>query len=265
MKKTHRILHMASFSRSGETLFLRCLDAHPAIHVVHQIRLKDRDCDLDLFKFLMNYEYTEIESNHPLVKKCGVPKGATIVLKNAVWTHQFPFNGFVLVRNPFSVIQSFKITSESADKFKSRKKQLNRWASDIDPILIPAINHIDNYESVSALYNRKMGPLACSGLPIVSYEKFVSNPQETLFSLITKLQIDWDSSVLESHLKYHHGEYGHGQIKLWEPIHSASLNSWKKLPEQILSRIYGITWNTLQTYGYKFDGKQIDFSRVGNL
>jgi hypothetical protein len=262
-KDLNRVLQMASFSRSGETLFLRCLHAHPDVHVVHQILEPDRKCDFALFRFLKTFAKTAIPHNHPLVTAAGVPKHATILVKNAVWTHAYPFDGFVLVRNPFSVIQSFKLLNETADKSSKRKKQLMRWAKDIDPLLLPAMDAADNVECVCILYNRKMAPLADLGLPIVSYEQFVLHPKQTLAKVVDALGLRPSEAPLKSHERYQHGHVGHGKIPLWKPIHSDSLNSWQKLPRGLLSRIYGLTWNTMNAFGYKFDGNKLKYDSVG--
>jgi hypothetical protein len=257
MNKNHRILHMASFSRSGETLLLRCLDAHPNIHVVHQIREPDRKCDLALFRFLMEYQHTDIDAAHPLVKQCGVAPGATIILKNAVWTHAHDFKGFVLARNPFAVIQSFKLINETAEKHAFRQKQISRWAKYIDEQLLSAANEADHLEMICMLYSRKMFPLLELNLPILRYEDFVQQPLNTLKSLLIQLDIPWDARVLESHTLYPQGLHGHGRIKLWEPIHSNSLDSWKaRLPKTTVARIYGMTAQLMKGYGYHFkDGE----------
>ena len=80
----HKIFHMSSFSRSGETLLLRSLDAHPNIHVVHQIREPDTQEDLPLWHYLMAYEPTEIDHNHEHIQAARIKPGAVLVLKNAV-------------------------------------------------------------------------------------------------------------------------------------------------------------------------------------
>jgi len=42
----HRIVHIASMARSGETLLLRTLAAHPRIHIVHNLLRHDTQQDL---------------------------------------------------------------------------------------------------------------------------------------------------------------------------------------------------------------------------
>ena len=258
MPETHQIIHMASFSRSGETLMLRCLNAHPSIHVVHQILEPDQSPDIALFRYLMKHSALDVSSQESTVKDAKVPKGSTILLKNAVWTHPHSFRGFVLVRNPFSVINSFKITREREEKTVERKKQLRRWAKMIDPQLLPAVSHSDNIAAVCMLYNRKMAPLLRLGLPIVRYEDFVASPDTILPKLLDRLGIPQNQAVLKSHENYAPESYGHGHIPLWQPIHNRSTDSWKRLAPRIISSVYGITWPVMRDYGYDLvDGELI--------
>jgi len=101
---------MASFSRCGETLMLRCLNAHPDIHVVHNLKAPPESKeDFGLFRLLQKYEPATIERDNAIVQAAGVGNAKIIVVKNAVWEHAHPFEGFVLARNAFSVTESFKI------------------------------------------------------------------------------------------------------------------------------------------------------------
>jgi len=254
---SHSIYHMASFSRSGETVMLRCLNAHPALHVVHQIMDPDVSEDMELFRFLKDYQPGEVASTQREVKAAKVPAGKALMLKNAVWTHQFPFKGFVLVRNPLSVVNSFKLLKEGEEKIEARKKQLCRWARQIDEQLIPAVRQDSNMSAVCMLYNRKMAPLARMGLPIVRYEDFVNHPERILRGLFERLGLPWDDAVLRSHENYAEGSYGHGHIPLWQPIHDKSADSWKKLPPGVVSRIYGMTYPVMRDFGYDMIDKQL--------
>lgn len=250
----HKIFHMSSFSRSGETLLLRCLDAHPNIHVVHQIREPDTEADLELWRFLMTHEPTEIPHDHKLIQAAGVKPGAVLVLKNAVWTHRYLYKGFILVRNPFAVVNSFKILAEEEQKFIKRNQQYRRWAQYIDPSLLPLINKDpDNITCLCALYNVKMGSLANSGLPVVRYEEFVTEPEKFLKLICKYIGVDWDVSVLNSHEFYAQGQHGHGGIPLWKPIHTGSLHSYQNMPDEVLSKIYGLTKPVFESFGYSFN------------
>lgn len=253
----HRIFHMNSFSRSGETLLLRALDAHPNIHVVHQVREPDTQADLDLWHFLMSYKPKEIDHSHELIQNAKVKPGAVLVLKNAVWTHKHSHNGFVLARNPFAVANSFKIVQEDEEKFKKRKLQYIRWAKYIAPEILPFIKaETDSLTSLCALYNVKMGPLVSYDQPIIRYEEFVSEPKHYLMRICRHLGCDWDEAVLNSHERYEEGEYGHGRIPLWKPIHQGSLHSYLDLPIPVFQKVHCLTKQVYENLGYRLvDGK----------
>lgn len=257
MSEMHKIYHMNSFSRSGETLLLRCLNAHPLIHVVHQINEPDTAEDLALWKHLMQFEPTEISSDNSYVKAAKVPSGAVILVKNAVWTHEYKHNGFILARNPFAVANSFKIIHEDEEKFKRRKNQYLRWAKQIDSKLIPYVKEEqDSFKILSSLYNAKMLDAVNLKQPIVKYEDFVINPEKQLLKICICLGISWDPVVLNSHLSYQEGDKGHGGIELWKDIHAGSLHSYKKLPDKVKASIYAITRNSIIGLGYTYDGNE---------
>ncbi|MDI5885846.1 hypothetical protein ACFO0O_06550 [Cobetia amphilecti] len=251
------IFHMSSFSRSGETLMLRCLNAHPLIHVAHQILSPDSKEDFKLFRYLQRYEEDSISSENEMVMQARVPSGSVIVVKNAVWCHQYPYKGFALVRNPFSVYRSFSIANEPVKGFMHRKAQMYRWAIGIDKNLIPGVASSSNLESFCALYNRKMQDIINSGVKIIHYENFVQNPEKYLKIICSELSLPWDSSVLKSHEFYSEGDIGHGGIKLWRPIHQGSKDSYKKVCPQDFSRIYGLTYPILNQLGYHVTDEEI--------
>lgn len=254
---SHPIYHMASFSRSGETVMLRTLNAHPELHVVHQIKDPDVSEDLELFRFLKDYQPGEVDSKQREVRAAKVPAGKALMVKNAVWTHRFPFKGFVLVRNPLSVVKSFKLLRESPEKAESRKKQLRRWARQIDKKLLPTVRQGDNLAAVCMLYSCKMAPLARMGLPIVRYEDFVTDPERILRGLFERMDLPWDDAVLRSHENYAEGSYGHGHIPLWQPIHDRSADSWKRLPLNVVSRVCEMTSPVMRDFGYEMIDKQL--------
>jgi hypothetical protein len=246
---------MASFSRSGETLMLRCLGAHPDIHIVHQIKDADTKSDFKLFRFLQRYDGLRISSENSVVKEVCPAEGSNLLVKNAVWCHQYPFKGFALVRNPFSIYRSFKIENEPAQGFLHRKAQMYRWSLGIDPNITPAMSKASNLESLCALYNRKMYDIIQSGVKIIHYENFVADPERYLRVIFEEIGVAWDDKVIKSHEGYSEGEVGHGGIKLWKPIHQGSRDSYKKVNPVDFSRIYGLTYPVISMLGYSFDGE----------
>lgn len=258
----HEIYQMTSFSRSGETLILRCLDAHPDLHVVHQIKAPDEKNDFKLFRYLQRYPHQKISADEPVVKAVNPSPGAHLVVKNAVWCHGYPYKGIALVRNPFSVYRSFNIENEPVKGFLHRKAQMYRWSLGIDPNITPSISKASNLENFCALYNRKMYDIIKSGVKIIHYENFVSDPERYLRIILDEMGVPWNESVLHSHENYSEGDVGHGGIKLWKPIHQGSKDSYKKVGSADFSRIYGLTFPIFSMLGYQFtaDGKLIALS-----
>ena len=253
----HRVFHMASFSRSGETLMLRCLNAHPKIEVVHQILESDTAEDLALFNHLMERRETTIPGDHPLLAHREMAPDAVLVVKNAVWIHAYPRVGFTLIRNPFSVIVSAHRHTEKKDHSPHRNQQM-RWCKAIDPIMLPYIKSGDIMDGYLALYVRKMLQDRRDGLPFLRYEDFVTDPATWLRRIVAHLGLDWSDRVMRSHEDYAEGEMGHGRIKLWRPVHANSKNRFKSalLPHQI-SRVYAFAHEVLAVYGYDWDGTEV--------
>ncbi|MDY0106263.1 MAG: hypothetical protein RBS27_06290 [Giesbergeria sp.] len=250
---------MGSFARSGETLLLRCLHAHPALHVVHQISEHDRPEDVALFQFLTTYPHTSIAHDHPLIQRAGIAPGKVLIVKYAVWIHAHPFNGFVLARNPLSVAKSLDgYAKANAEPMLVQQARLTRWAHGIDAALAPAVAQLPCRDSTAMLYNRKMLPLAESGLPVLRYEDLTRDPHTSLRWLLQQLELPWDSAVEQSHTAYAEGQYGHGGIALWKPIHPETTLPCTGLSEIDVARIQGYAWPTMARLGYRVRNGALD-------
>jgi len=247
---------MTSFSRSGETLLQRCLNAHPLIEIVHHLNEPDAREDIDLGWFLMDYDGLTISSDHPMLAHRDLKPGAVLLLKNATWISKLPRDGFTLVRNPFSVTASGDRIAPPPPKAARQRHQQRRWATNIDEKMVPAMSARATIVGFLALYNRKMMHDKQSGFPFVRYEDLTHDPEKYLRKIVSHLGLDWDDSVLRSHEAYSEGEVGHGGIKLWKPIHSESSDKYKKLPERSKSLIYSMTYSSLDAFGYEWDGSE---------
>ena len=256
---------MASFSRSGETLMQRCLNAHPDIEVVHQINEPDMPADRALFRTLKRRENATIDSNDPLIQHRKMKQGSIVLLKNAVWTHQYARQGFVLIRNPFSLVASALRENPPPQKVKSQRLQQIRWARGIDPFLIPMMNASPTLLGFLALYTRKMLQDRRENLPFVRYEDFITNPELWLRKIVSHLDLPWSDRVLKSHEHYGQGTKGHGGIKLWKPINSKSSDKYKLLSQKTIAKTYGVTHEVLQQYGYVWDGNELHTAEVEGL
>ncbi|SFA78293.1 hypothetical protein SAMN05421688_0847 [Poseidonocella pacifica] len=261
----HKIFHMASFSRSGETLLQRCLNAHPDIEVVHQIERPDTPEDLALFRHMMRRTETEIEGDHPLLAHRTLNERSVIVVKNATWVHRFPRNGFTLVRNPFALVASASRATPTPDQQLRQRTQELRWVRGIDPLMTPAIENASAPDGFLSLYNRKLLHDRRDGLPFVRYEDFVASPEDYLGRIVAHLGLEWDDAVMRSHENYPEGMVGHGSIKLWRPIHRGSVEKYKSLAPEMLSRIYGLSHEVLLQYGYEWDGETLTTKPVDGM
>lgn len=253
------IYQMGSFSRSGETLLLRNLGAHPQIEVVHQILEPDTSEDIELFKFLQTHPHNEINSNHPIVRHRKLKTGQILLLKNAVWTPTWRWQGFILARNVMSVLNSCRVlvTQDDKEGRLHHRNQCNRWARGIDPELLPALQRFDNFQAFAILWNAKMASAYSSGMPVVRYENFVNDPEPHLRKIVAHLGLPWDSSVMTAHEAYPENTFGHGRIKLWQAIHGQSLDSYKVIPEENLDRAYALSVAGMRLYGYDFIEREV--------
>ena len=243
------IFHIASFSRSGETLLLRTLAVHSRVEVVHNLFDSDSPEDLRLVKLLKSWSPTAIPSDHPLLGHRHVGPHTVLVLKNAVWEHDSPFQGLILVRNPFSVIASTGVAEDLVPE--KRRVKVDRWCSNIDPAMFGYLSTQDNLTAFCLLYARKMAALHATGLPIVHYERLVRRPRGLLGKICRHLSIGWEPQLMKAHSRYPEGQRGHGRIVLSDPIHCESLQKHKRLPEDTLYRIYGLTSVIFKLYGYE--------------
>ncbi len=245
---------------------LRCLNAHPKIHVVHQILEPEPSENRSLYRRLKKYKHTTISAASDKIRDAKVSSGATLLLKNATWTHQWSFRGFVLVRNPMSVMNSLKVAYNPALTPTRRSAHISRWATHISPALLEDFVDKSIVEKVAMLYEAKMLSLATCGLPIVRYEEFVCHPEMVLRNLLKALNIPWSDSVLNSHQLYQVGQLGHGKMPLWKPIHSERLNEWKKLPTEVIGSIQKINSKSMKAFGYELkDGDLILQKGILNL
>jgi len=261
----NRIYHMASFSRSGETLMQRCLNAHPDIEVVHQINEPDTPADLKIFRSFMQREKQTIAADDPLVLHRKLGENAVLLLKNAVWIHPYPRQGFTLVRNPFSLVASSYRENPPPDQAKRQRAQQARWARGIDLRLLAMMQGGPTLPGFLALYTRKMLQDRRDGLPFVRYEDFVLDPEAWLRKIVAHLGLPWSDRVLTSHEGYPVNKKGHGGIKLWTPVNPGSVNKYKSLSDRTLSKIYGMTHEVLAQYGYSWDGAELGCQEAEGL
>lgn len=273
--RVFRVLHMASCARSGETLMLRILASHPQVVVAFDLRRKNTPGERALRAFFQSYAGNRVRESQ-LPDGIVLPEGVTtIVVKQGVWEHRHQFEGFVLVRNPASVIASLLSFDQrtggaarpplwSRLRFAAprRPKPMNfddprwervlRWQRAIDEDLVEHLKHLDYIGAVCAFYNRRMLPLANSRLPILHYECLVSRPQQMLRLLLDRLELEFDDRLLDSHRDFDEGTIGHGLNDLARPIDEAGLFRYREiLSREEFGRILALTLPSWKAFRYR--------------
>ncbi|MEW4528559.1 hypothetical protein [Maioricimonas sp. JC845] len=269
----HRIVHLASMARSGETLLLRTLAAHPRVHVVHNLSEQDSPEDLQLFRTLASHTAPLISSDHPHVRAAGVASGKVLLLKQGTFAAADGFPGFVLVRNPMSVFASLSrydtwtslesllerarslVRQKTADPFRGR---LRRWLQDIAPDALPLLDGLDRVESFCMFYNLRMRALLESGLSVLAYERFVDSPAESLDWLLDQLGLEPAEGLVEADRQYAPGHTGHGRNDLSRPVDRVSLNRFLSLPRSTRTRVAALTRETWRAFGYRITPDSVE-------
>ena len=268
-----RIIHLASLARSGETLMLRVLGAHPSIFPVYQLQQQETPEELALFTHIKHSADTYIAANSSLLTHLKLPPEASLLMKQGIWEHKFPFDGFVLVRNPASVYASLEqydrqlraprgVVHWLAARVLNRsgrdnRERILRWMGDMAPTLVPSLAECTALERFAAFYNYRMLHLKQLGLPVVHYERLVENPKGVLEALLSALRIPFDPGILDSHLRFSGDDTGHGENDLTQPISTASLNKYRQLNRSVFERVRALTAPTWQAYGYQLDWDNI--------
>ncbi len=168
-----------------------------------------------------------------------------------------PRNGFVLIRNPFSIVASAFRDTPAKDQAERQRNQQVRWSRTIDPLMTPSMLKGPTIFGFLSLYARKMMHDKKSNFPVVRYEDFILAPETSLRRIVGHLGLAWHDGVLRSHEMYKVGKIGHGGIKLWQPIHTKSETKYKKLSDGAKSITYSLTHEVLEAYGYCRDGKNL--------
>ena len=254
------IIHVASMARSGETLLLRCLNSHSDLQVVHNLSQVDKQHEVEFFEFLQDYRPKQISANHPLVKPYCLQRGQRFVLKQAVWKHKYPFQGFVLVRNPIACFASLKVydcksnPSRWKEHWHLTQSRIVRWLKKIDPTTLEGFSSLTPISQFARFCNTRMNQLLESGKWVVRYEDFVSQPEATLRSIAAHLKIDFQSSMLASHRSYESGSVGHGDNDLGTPINTDSLFKYMRiLSRSEFAELVSLTENVAWRFGYRME------------
>jgi hypothetical protein len=212
------IVLMTSFARSGETLLQRSLNAHPRIMTLQQIKAGVDPAARKILNKIRQSRSTSVWLPGKFAAKRGGP-GTLLLVKNGVWTHHYPYRGFVLARNPFSIVASMKrYAIDHLETEEYRRSRLARWAKGIAPSLVKATATESETILLAQLYLKQMSAALDTGHLAIRYEDFINDPEAELRRIVACLGLPWDDRVLSAEKDYPEGEIGHGGIELWKPI-----------------------------------------------
>lgn len=253
------IYHIASMARSGETLLLKLLYAHTRIHVCHNLFEKDSKLELELFNHLRTRKSKTISIYNSIVRRSRISRNNVIVIKQGVWSHDYDFNGFVLVRNPLAIFSSlwrFKDEDQNDDpaaNWVRNTDRMIRWLGLMNKELINGFEELSPEEQFIAFYNQRANYLASLNLPIFKYENLIEKPEVTLSAICEAIGLEFENEMLSAHLLFKDNPKGHGGSDLSRKLDSKSTESFTKYltTSQIDTVISGIR-ETATGVGYKF-------------
>lgn len=236
---------------------LRCLNAHSQLRAVHNLSQDDKPHEERLFRFLKTYRRKSIRRGHALLAPYSLSRDEHLLLKQGVWRHPRPFEGFVLARNPVAVYASLRevgrreAAEEGGEAWQSVEARLKRWIRDIDPSAERRLCGLTPTQQFSLFYNTRMGQLCELALPLVHYENFVQDPTATLTRISQVLGLAFESQMVHSHECHGSAREGHGGNSLSSPIGVESLSKYRTgITEGEFDEIVAATMAVTTSLGY---------------
>lgn len=225
-----RVVHMASLARSGETLMLRTLAAHPAVHVVHDLHPTNTKQETRLFALLRVWPLPTL----PRAAADVAARSQVLLVKQGVFAMRGAFTGFGLLRNPYASFASLwsydaRLAGAEPDAATNlrhwRQRRLPRLAAWVDatlPHLLPAVlAETDPAQQFLIFWRARVAQIQGQCPVVVLYEDFVAEPQPVLERLCTAIGLPFDAALLTSHRCFAPGQLGHGGTDLGQPIRTA--------------------------------------------
>jgi hypothetical protein len=226
-----RIVHLASLARSGETLVLRALAAHPQVHVAHDLLPANTAAETRLFQLLRVWPGPTLP--RAAVPELG-PQVEVIVVKQGVFAPRAPFAGFGLVRNPYAAFCSLwnydaKLAGHVPDDALNRRHwaelrlpRLVAWADACVPWIVPALlAEADPVRQYLRFWQARVRQIAERCRTVVAYEDFVQAPRRGLEAICAAAGLPFDDALLAAHTRWPPGTRGHGGIDLGAPVRPA--------------------------------------------
>jgi hypothetical protein len=236
--------------RSGTTLLLSILNAHPQIHIIDETEFPSpypfpSTPRLMLAKLKKQYLCLKMleHSNKLEFLKRFYPKAKII------WP----------VRNPYSAIASMLNLVNSNSKTNWIERCAKTEIERLKPFYPEALGQYDLDQlstiELGAIYwsykNSYPKFMEDSGFSVFkfTYETLLTNQQETLQDIVDFLGIEWDDNLLNFH-QVNPSKSLAGGTKTDRPIDPTKTNSLKGLSEQDIDTINQICYSVMQNYNY---------------
>lgn len=231
-----RVAHLASLARSGETMLLRALDAHPRVHVVHDLRASNTGPEQRLYRLLRAWPLPVLPRR--ALAEAGIDdvpaEAGLLLLKQGVFTPRWPVAGFGLIRNPYAVFCSLwsydaKLRGETPDAATNlrhwqalRLPRLLVWADATAPGLHAAIRaETDPVRQFLLFWRARVAQIVAAHRCVLTYEDFVAAPAPALQAVCQALALPFEPAMLQAHQRWTPGTRGHGGMDLAAPIRPA--------------------------------------------
>jgi hypothetical protein len=239
-----RIVHLASLARSGETLLLRALAAHPQVHVVHDLRAVNTGADQALYRLLRVWPLPTLPrwQLDAHVAPGVVPQDCRVlVLKQGVFAPRQRPAGFGLIRNPQAVFSSLwrydalrlgqtpTAALNAQHWLNLRLPRLLVWADACLPALLPALRaEPDPVRQFLLYWQARVAQILAQQRTVITYEHFVCEPEAALREVCAAIGLPFEPGLLQAHRGHAAGEPGHGGMDLSAPIRAVP--AWRPDP-----------------------------------
>ena len=162
----------------------------------------------------------------------------------------------MLARNPISIFASLLTYDGPANEggefdWSKNEQRLTTWMNDIDPGVNEQLKNKRPVEQFALFYNRRMGKLFQSGMPIFRYEDIVKHPQEQLPEILRHFDVAWEPTIFDPRETAYEG---HGKNLLGLPVSQKSLTKYSSvIDEKTFDQLKSLTVETASQFGYKLD------------
>ncbi len=229
-----RIVHMASLARSGETLLLRTLSAHPLVHVVHDLHPANSEAETRLFKLLRVWPAASLprwQIDQHIAPRSVAPGAEVLLIKQGVFAMAGPFSGFGLVRNPYASFCSLwsydarlagQVPSDALNRQHWQQRRLPRllaWADACLPGLVGTLlAEADPVLQFLLFWQARVAQIVRQCETVVLYEDVVLQPRAALQRICKAAALPFEPALLHAERRFSPGQRGHGGIDLGQPI-----------------------------------------------